>query len=515
MTADPLARLRDVFVAFPRPSGAVMALRGADLEVAVGERLLVQGPTGSGKSTLLKVITGEQPVAAGTVQVGGSAVHALTATQRRSWRAGNVGLVDQHGRRNLLLELSVLDNVGLQLRLTGTSGAAARSRAGELLEALGADELRSRKVFELSGGEVQRVAICAAVAHAPQLVLADEPTGELDEQSAQQVYEMLTRIAAEGTSVILVSHDTRALAYVDRAVRVRDGRISEQWRPGDSSPEQVPDSRGWVRIPSELWPAETSAIGPVATRHGDGVALRPGPAAAVPDAGAPAAERTDPGARAGPPRHGLLLVFSRVTAGYSERQLFGPLDLELSGGDWLAVTGHSGSGKTTLLSLVVGLADPRSGSIRLAGVPWYGLDRDSRAGLRRAQVAYAPQRVTLVEPLTVAENLQLTMAVRGARRGPEVTGEMAARLGLESLLEQPVEKLSGGERQRVAIARAIISDAPLLVLDEPTSQQDEVNADVVIAVLAEERNAGRAVLVASHDPRLLRRAERSVALTAG
>ena len=124
-----MVQVRDVFVAYHGAAGSVMALRGSDLTLAVGERLLVQGPNGSGKSTLLRVITGEQPVVAGTVVVSGTALHELTAGQRREWRARSVGFVDQFAGRGLLPELSVVQNVALQLRLIGASaggGGAAR-----------------------------------------------------------------------------------------------------------------------------------------------------------------------------------------------------------------------------------------------------------------------------------------------------------------------------------------------------------------------------------------------------
>ena len=231
-----------------------MALRGADLTLAAGERLLVAGPNGSGKSTLLRVVTGDQPVLAGRVEVGGAAVHAMDDADRRRWRTRALGFVDQHARRNLLPELDVRDNVALQLRLTGTRPAVARARAEETLERLGLGALARADVRRLSGGEAQRVALCAAVAHGPALVLADEPTGELDEDAARQVYGLLESVAADGTGVILVSHDPRSDAFVDRAVRLRDGRLAEEWVPGRAGVAQVADSRGWVRVPSGCSP---------------------------------------------------------------------------------------------------------------------------------------------------------------------------------------------------------------------------------------------------------------------
>lgn len=525
---DPIVDVRDVFVAFRGAAASVMALRGADLMVLPGERLLVQGPNGSGKSTLLRVITGEQAVVAGSVRVGGTALHELGVPARRRWRALNIGFIDQHARRSLLPEQDVLDNVALQLRLTGLGAPAARERARATLDGLGLAHLAHREIAALSGGEAQRVAICAAVAHAPALVLADEPTGELDEHSAREVYEMLSRIADHETSVILVSHDPRSDVFADRAVRVRDGRVAEQWRPGDPVVEQVPDSRGWIRVPAELLPSVGPGRGLVASATDAGLSLRPrarhadvavsasGPASArthptpappqsVPQGSAPNRWLVDP---AGTP----LVELTAVAAAYPGQPLYADLALDLHGGDWVVVTGDSGSGKSTLLSLVAGLADPVSGTVRIAGTSWSGLDRPARGELRRQWVAVAPQRPSLVETLTVRENLALTLVIRGLAIGDNEIELTADRLGLTALLDQGVDRLSGGERQRVALARCLAADVAVLVLDEPTSQQDEVSAARVIAVLQAEVDAGRAILAASHDPRLTEHALRIVNL---
>ena len=495
-----VVEVRDVFVAYPGAAGSVMALRGSDLTLSVGERLLVQGPNGSGKSTLLRVITGEQPVVAGSVVVSGTALHELAAGQRREWRARSVGFVDQFAGRGLLPELSVLQNVALQLRLTGVPREKAEQRARDTCAWLEVDRLLDRPVQQLSGGEAQRVAVCAAVAHGPQLLLADEPTGELDERSAGEVYDLLARIAAGGTGVILVSHDSRAVASTDRAVRIRDGRAAEQWRPGSAVVEQLPDSRGWVRVPRERHP-ELDPVPPLeARRTDDGLLLVPrAPAEVVPDVPfrpRPAAEH---------PADEVLAIVTGLAAGYGDRTLFDRLDLVLRSGTWTAVTGPSGSGKTTLMSVLAGLLAPLSGTVTVADGQWHGLSRGARAEHRGRWVALLPQRPAMLEALTVRENLQLTAGIRGsadAQSGNTVV-ELAERLALSRLLDQPVELLSGGERQRAAIARVLVTSAPLLLLDEPTSQQDESSVDRLVRVLGEEVAAGRAVVAASHDPRVV------------
>ena len=499
-----VVQVRDVFVAYDGAAGSVMALRGSDLALAAGERLLVRGPNGSGKSTLLRVITGEQPVLAGTVVVSGTALHELTAGQRREWRARSVGFVDQFAGRGLLPELSVVQNVALQLRLTGSRKAKAEQRARETCARLEIDALLDRPVAQLSGGEAQRVAVCAAVAHGPRLLLADEPTGELDERSAGEVYELLARIAAEGTGVILVSHDPRAVAATDRAVRIRDGRAAEQWRPGSAVVEQLPDSRGWIRVPRERLP-ELDPVPPLEARRTDRGLLLVArtPTEVVPDL----ASRTRPIPER--PAYEVLADISGLSAGFGDRTLFDGLDLVVPGGTWTAVTGPSGAGKSTLLSVIAGLLPQQSGTVIVGDGPWDLQSRAARAEHRRRWLGMLPQRPAMLEVLTVRENLLLTAGIRGSAdfgsNGAvrSAVDELVDRLALTRLLDQPVQLLSGGERQRAAIARALITPAPLLLMDEPTSQQDEAAVDRVVRVLGEEVAAGRSVLTASHDPRIL------------
>lgn len=514
MTDRPLLAVRDVFVAYTTAGRSVMALRGADLSLRAGERLLVQGPNGSGKSTLLRVITGEQPVAAGTVVVGETSLHTMGSTERRRWRARAVGFVDQHARRSLLPELSVLDNVALQLWTTGRSRRQARARAAETLDQLGLAPLATANVPQLSGGEAQRVAICAAVAHDPSLVLADEPTGELDAAGAAEVYDLLSAVAARGSGVIVVSHDPRTIAYADRAVRIRDGRTAEQWYPDVGFEEQVLDSRGWIRVPTErLSPVPPTGV--VAHLGSDHLRLDPVHAARSPAA----AER--PELPALPPRAAVaasphpgapLAQLSGVGVRFGPRTVFAGLDLALSAGDWAVVSGPSGSGKTTLLALLAGLADPTAGAVRVAGFPWADLDRPARADLRRRWVALAPQQASLLETLTVRENLEVAAAARGDVGAVERLPQVVAALGLGPLLDRRAGLLSGGERQRTSLARCLVSDAPLLLLDEPTSQQDDASAAAVLAAVLAELAVGRAALVASHDPRFVETAPVTVRL---
>ena len=244
--------VRDLFHLYPTGHGHVAALRGLTLDVAPGERVVIHGPNGSGKTTLMRVLAGESDPSAGTVRVCGVDLAGAGERSRRMLRSRRLGLVDQHHGRTLRPELSTVDNVALQLRLARMRRVPARVRAAQLLDRLGLGHLAGRPPASLSAGEAQQVAVCAAVAHGPALVLADEPTGQLDRDTADQVYDLLVA-ATEGATLVLVTHDVQATRVADRIVRIRDGRLSEEWTPDDTGDERlVVDDRGWLRLPEPL-----------------------------------------------------------------------------------------------------------------------------------------------------------------------------------------------------------------------------------------------------------------------
>jgi ABC-type lipoprotein export system ATPase subunit len=189
------------------------------------------------------------------------------------------------------------------------------------------------------------------------------------------------------------------------------------------------------------------------------------------------------------------------------------LDLTLTAGTLTVVRGRSGSGKTTLLRILAGLERPDSGEVRVCGIDLAGLDRAGLAGLRRDRLAVAGQGSALLEAMTAAENLRLARQVRALPDDPAIEQHWLAGLGLAALAQRPVRVLSGGERQRVSVARTLIVAPTLAVLDEPTSQQDEANAQRLVEVLREAAGAGITVLAASHDPVLVDAADTVLTLT--
>jgi putative ABC transport system ATP-binding protein len=205
--------------------GATPALRGLDLAVEAGEVVAVLGPSGSGKSTLLHCLAGLTSPDAGEVRYDGRPLYELSDRERTRLRRSEVGVVFQYGQ--LVPELTAAENVALPLVLARRGRAEAVAAARTWLERVGVAGVGDARPGELSGGQAQRVAVARALVAEPRLVVADEPTGALDSLAAEEVMELVTSIAREsGTTVVLVTHDLRVASYADREVVLRDGQLA-------------------------------------------------------------------------------------------------------------------------------------------------------------------------------------------------------------------------------------------------------------------------------------------------
>ncbi|HEU0001000.1 MAG TPA: ABC transporter ATP-binding protein [Ktedonobacteraceae bacterium] len=206
-----------------------IALQGLDLEVARGEMIALVGASGSGKTTLLNILGGLDAPTAGQVRVADFDLTRLSEEQRTRYRNLVTGYVWQQSGRNLLPDLTIEGNVNLPQLLNGVGAARSSKRTYELLELVGLPTMAKKKPAQLSGGEQQRVAIAIALANQPALLLADEPTGELDSVTAQEIIACLRQINTQlGLTIILVTHDVSVASEVDRTLAIRDGRTSTE-----------------------------------------------------------------------------------------------------------------------------------------------------------------------------------------------------------------------------------------------------------------------------------------------
>ena len=207
----------------------VVALRGLELTVQQGEILAIVGASGSGKSTLLSILAGYDAPSAGTIRVGDFDLLQMTNKEVVKYRRHEVGFIWQETSRNLFPYLTTLENVELPMVIAGSPKTERKKRAQELLDIVGLGDRSNHKPAELSGGEQQRVAIAVGLSNKPPLLLADEPTGELDDQTGKEVLELLNKVNQDlGTTILIVTHDPAIATSVQRAIAIKDGKTSTE-----------------------------------------------------------------------------------------------------------------------------------------------------------------------------------------------------------------------------------------------------------------------------------------------
>jgi len=279
----------DLFKIYKIADLEVVALRGLDLRVPRGEFMGIVGASGSGKTTLLNILAGLDTPSAGRAYVGGRSLLAMTAEEMVEHRRNQVGFVWQQTGRNLIPYLTARENVEVPLMLDGVSRSKARARSTELLASVGLSPRLNHHPEQLSGGEQQRVSIAVALANNPALLLADEPTGELDSIGADAVFAVLAELNERlGVTVVIVTHDSAISERVNRVVTIRDGRTStETFRRLEHHAGRldvvhddyaIVDTAGRLQIPREM--LEQLSITERARLNfaGDRVEVRPEPA---------------------------------------------------------------------------------------------------------------------------------------------------------------------------------------------------------------------------------------------
>lgn len=223
-----IIHLENISRVYPTPAGPLAVLQGIDLHIARGQLVAITGKSGSGKSTLLNLLTGIDRPTSGNVIINGATLHTLDEDQRAAWRCQNLGIVFQFFQ--LVPTLTVLENVLLPMELGDRKNARIparerKPRALALLERMDIGEQAHKFPAALSGGQQQRAAIARALANDPALLVADEPTGNLDSQTAAQVFDLFHDLAAQGKTVVMVTHDRELAAQAERVIILVDGRM--------------------------------------------------------------------------------------------------------------------------------------------------------------------------------------------------------------------------------------------------------------------------------------------------
>jgi len=498
----------------------------------------IVGASGSGKTTLLNILGGLDRPSAGRVTVNGRDLLKAPDHALDEYRRTEVGFVWQQPGRNLLPYLTAVENIELPMTLTDLTAAQRRARSLELLDVLGLTERANFRPDRLSGGEQQRVALAVALANNPPLLLADEPTGQLDSDGAGQVFDALRRLCEVfGTTVIVVTHDPQVVARVDRVIGIRDGRTSteirrarnhhdgsvteEEWVILDQTGRfQIPQvyvdtlmMRGRVKVRLEpdhvsVWPEPAGEIGGKQTLSSSEAKQREWRPDQAFDLGhAPDADgflSAKPEGRSAPAVETRAL--SRTfNVGVEEIHAIRDVSMSVPRGVLALVKGRSGSGKTTLLNLIGGLDEPTAGSVWVDGHDLGQMSANARVALRRQHISFVFQTFGLMSFLSARENVEapLRLLRRSPRERQERVDQALDLVGLSDRAHHRTHELSGGQLQRVALARALVAGSSLILADEPTGQLDTITGSNIIALLRQiAHQLGITVIVASHDPKV-------------
>jgi energy-coupling factor transport system ATP-binding protein len=474
------------------PGAARPALRNVNLQAQAGEFILLAGPSGAGKSTLLRCLNGLTPhfsggVVAGRIEVDG--LNVVAAGPRALSRV--VGFVFQDPENQAVLD-NVEAEVAFGLENAAVPPAEMRLRVDETLNLLDLSHLRHRPLVTLSGGERQRVAIATALVLRPRILAVDEPTSQLDPQSAEEVLQALVRLNEDlGLSVVLVEHRLeRVLRYVDRLVYLEEGQVV-----ADAAVRPA-----LARIPRSLAPPLPSlALAlqwqplPLTIKEGLPFARATTNGRAANGAGAEASSPAGPPAGASPP----LLQVRDLHFTYGRQPVLSGVNLDIAPAEAVILMGRNGSGKSTLLKCLVGLLRPSAGEVRLDGRVTAA---QSVAEICR-QVAYLPQNADdLLFAETVADELAITLRNHGL--DPAVEADLAsllAQLGLVGLAEAYPRDLSVGQRQRVALGAVCVTGPRLMLLDEPTRGLDYQAKHNLVKLWRQWQARGGALLLVTHD----------------
>ena len=484
------------------------ALDAVDLSIGAGEFLGITGKSGAGKTTLLNMISGVSHPTSGQIRYYGQpngngkpdaaplAIHALSENDLARWRGESLGIVYQSFE--LMPSLNLIENVMLPPDFSGKyQPVASRERALELLELVGIAEHAHKLPAQISGGQKQRVAIARALVNDPLLIVADEPTGNLDSVTAETIFQIFERLAGRGKTIVMVTHDESLASRFSRRLEISDGRLGAPSGNG---------ANGHSRRALAEDPAEHARRAQSRGPEGEAPSTVSFP-------GEPAKSRTH--------THPAIVLkdVSKVFEGAAGTfTALRSVDLQLDYGQFISVVGKSGSGKSTLLNMITGIDHPTSGEVIVDDRRIYEMNESQRAQWRGRTLGIVFQFFQLLPTLSLLENTMLPMDfcdMYPFAERPERAMELLRRVGLERQAHQLPTSVSSGQQQSAAIARALATDPSILLADEPTGNLDSRSAGAILDLFESLAEKGKTIVIVTHDPAITRRTDQTVILSDG
>jgi ABC-type lipoprotein export system ATPase subunit len=492
----PIIQLRDVVKTYETGEGPFLALKDVNIDIQPGEFLGITGKSGAGKTTLLNMISGVSDLTSGEVLFHGNGngssgsavpIHTLSEDKLALWRGHNVGIVYQSFE--LMPTLNLVENVMMPPDFLGAyHPKISKTRALELLDLVEIVEHAYKIPAHISGGQKQRVAIARAMINDPALIIADEPTGNLDSVTAETIFRIFEKLVDQGKTIVMVTHDESLAPRFSRRLHIIDGIVGG---PPKNGVTQISQSTAVEAVPQALMDTAT----PCDERQPESVK----------------AEQTQP-----------AIVLRDVDKVYvnaaGEFVALKSVNMQLNYGQFISIVGKSGCGKSTLLNMITGIDHPTSGEVIVGNHHIYEMNKSERALWRGKNMGVVFQFFQLLPTLTLLENTMLPMdycKVYPFNERSDRAMELLKMVGLEEQAHQLPAAVSSGQQQSAAIARALATDPAIILADEPTGNLDSRSANNILSIFERLAAQGKTILIVTHDPSITRRTDQTIILSDG
>ena len=502
-----IIQMRDVVKAYATGDGPFTALNDVSLDIKPGEFLGITGKSGAGKTTLLNMIAGISKLTSGEVLFYGgnngsvTPIHALDEDKLALWRGKNMGIIYQSFE--LMPSLNLVDNVMLPPDFLGAyQPTTSKAKALELLELVDIVEHAYKIPAHISGGQKQRVAIARALVNDPPLIIADEPTGNLDSVTAETIFQIFEKLVAQGKTLVMVTHDESLAPRFTRRLHIVDGVVGSLPQNGTghiSSSAVIEETEQEISLEVQDI-AEKQSASQDATVPCDESA----PKRAVPQQDYPAIVL-----------RGVDKVYENAAGKFVALK---SIDMQLNYGQFISIVGKSGCGKSTLLNMITGIDHPTAGEVIVGNERIYEMSESQRALWRGRNMGVVFQFFQLLPTLTLLENTMLPMdycKVYPFHERPERAMELLKMVGLDEQAHKLPASASSGQQQSAAIARALATDPALILADEPTGNLDSRSAENILHLFERLAGEGKTILIVTHDPSITQRTDQTIILSDG